>query len=106
MEQGLSDRFKDLECQIEKTNQKVDKISERVNNVETNIKLSDANIERLLENTNEIKSEIKEMNKKREEDHFVKPLETTEKIKFQVLGVIVGFLISGLVMTLFPHLAK
>lgn len=106
MEQDINDKFKDLECQIVKTNDKVDKISERVNGLETNIKLSDANIERLLENSNEIKAEIKELVKKREEDHFVKPLESTEKIKFQIFGVLLGFFLSSLLVTLFPHLIK
>lgn len=106
MEQDINDKFKDLECQIVKTNDKVDKISERVNGLETNIKLSDANIERLLENSNEIKEEIKELVRKREEDHFVKPLESTEKIKFQIFGVLLGFFLSSLLVTLFPHLIK
>lgn len=106
MEQDINDKFKDLECQIVKTNDKVDKIGVRVNELEMNVKLSDANIERLLENSNEIKAEIKELVRKREEDHFVKPLESTEKIKFQIFGVLLGFFLSSLLVTLFPHLIK
>lgn len=99
-------KFEDIECELSKQGEKIEKIEDRVYSTETNIKLINVNIDNLMENTNEIKKDIKELVKKREEDHFVKPLESTEKIKFQIFGVLLGFLLSSLLVALFPHLIK
>lgn len=105
MEQEVMRKFEDIECELSKQSEKIEKIEDRVYSTETNIQLINANISNLMDNTNEIKADIKDLVKKREEDHFVKPLEKTEKLKYQVLYVLAGFLLSNLLIALFPHLA-
>lgn len=115
MEQEIKDRFEILENQLEKTNIKVDELEVRVNSTETSIQLINQNIKILIENTSEIKkmidknnseikSEIKELVRKREEDHYVKPLQNIDKIKFQVLGVLIGIFLSAFLGYIIPNL--
>lgn len=87
----------------------------RMSGAETSIRLLDQNIKTLLEKTVEIKktiddnnanvrADIKDLARKREEDHFVKPLANMDKIKFQVIGVLVGIFISAFVGYIIPNL--
>ncbi len=104
MDIEINNKFKDIECQLDKQNSKIDKIEERVYNAETAIKLINTNITYLVKNTDDIKSEIKELKKLRDADHFVKPLENTEKIRNQIAGVVIGILLTAFIMYLFPNL--
>lgn len=115
MEQDIKDRFETLENQLEKTNIKVDGLEVRVNSTETSIQLINQNIKILIENTSEIKkmidknnseikSEIKDLVRKREEDHYVKPLQNIDKIKFQVLGILIGIFLSAFLGYIIPNL--
>ncbi len=104
MEQEVMKKFEDIECELSKQSEKIEKIEDRVYSTETNIQLINVNIDNLMDNTNEIKADIKDLVKKREDDHFIKPLEKTEKLKYQVLYVLAGFLLSNLLIALFPHL--
>ena len=58
----------------------------------------------ILNDTKEIKGDIKEIKKNREEDHFVRPIEKSEKLRNQIFGVVIGILVSGFVVYLFPML--
>ena len=87
----------------------------RMSGAETSIQLLNQNIKTLLEKTVEIKktiddnntnvrADIKDLARKREEDHFVKPLANMDKIKFQIIGVLVGIFISAFVGYIIPNL--
>lgn len=115
MEQDVKDRFKTIENQLEKTNLRLDGFEGRMSGAETSIQLINQNINTLLEKTSEIKktidhnndelkAEIKELARKREEDHFVKPLANIDKIKFQVIGVVIGIFISAFIGFVLPNL--
>lgn len=104
MDIEINNKFKDIECQLERQNTKIDKIEERVYNAETAIKLINTNITYLIKNTDDIKNDIKELKQKREDDHYVKPLENVEKIKFQAIGIIMGILLSAFVGFVLPNL--
>ncbi len=115
MEQEVKDRFESIESLLEKTNIKVDGLEVRVNSTETSIQLINQNIKILIENTSEIKkmidknnseikSEIKDLVRKREEDHYVKPLQNIDKIKFQVLGILIGIFLSAFLGYIIPNL--
>lgn len=115
MEQDVKDRFETIENQLEKTNLRLDRFEGRMSGAETSIQLINQNISTLLEKTSEIKktidnnndelkAEIKELARKREEDHFVKPLANIDKIKFQVIGVVIGIFISAFIGFVLPNL--
>lgn len=115
MEQDVKDRFETIENQLEKTNLRLDGFEGRMSGAETSIQLINQNINTLLEKTSEIKktidhnndelkAEIKELARKREEDHFVKPLANIDKIKFQVIGVVIGIFISAFIGFVLPNL--
>lgn len=104
MEQDIKDRFTEIEGQIRDTNTRVDKVEQRMYTSETNIKIIETNMNLILADTKEIKEDIKDMKQKREEDHYVKPLQNIEKIKFQVIGVLVGIFISAFVGFIIPNL--
>lgn len=115
MEQDVKDRFETIENQLEKTNIRLDGFEGRMSGAETSIQLINQNINTLLEKTSEIKktidhnndelkAEIKELARKREEDHFVKPLANIDKIKFQVIGVVIGIFISAFIGFVLPNL--
>lgn len=115
MDQDVKDRFETIENQLEKTNIRLDGFEGRMSGAETSIRLLDQNIKTLLEKTVEIKktiddnnenvrADIKDLARKREEDHFVKPLANMDKIKFQVIGVLVGIFISAFVGYIIPNL--
>ena len=106
MEQDIKDRFTEIEGQIKDTNTRVEKVEQRVYTSETNIKIIETNMNLILADTKEIKEDIKDMKQKREEDHYVKPLQNIEKIKFQVIGVLVGIFISAFVGFVLPNLTR
>ena len=102
MEQDIKDKFTEIERRIEKTDNKVNRIEDRVYSVESNIKLINTNIDNLVKNTDEIKSDVKELKKLRDADHFVKPMEKSEKLRNQIFGAAIGLLVSGFLAWLFP----
>ena len=102
MDLDINNKFKDIERQLDRQNSKIYKIEERVYNAETAIKLINTNITYLVKNTDDIKSEIKELKKLRDADHFVKPMEKSEKLRNQIVGVAIGFLVSGFLAIIFP----
>lgn len=106
MEQDIKDKFTDIEGQLKEIDNRVDKVEERMYTSETNIKIIETNMNLILADTKEIKVDIKDMKQKREEDHFVKPLQNIEKIKFQVIGVLIGVFLSAFVGFVLPNLIR
>ena len=104
MEQDIKDRFNEIEGQLQETNTRVDRVEERMYTSETNIKIIETNMNLILADTKEIKGDIKDIKQKREEDHYVKPLQNIEKIKFQVMGVVIGIFISAFIGFILPNL--
>lgn len=104
MEQDIKDRFTEIEGQLRDMDTRVDKVEERMYASETNIKIIETNMNLILADTKEIKGDIKDIKQKREEDHYVKPLQNIEKIKFQVMGVVIGIFISAFIGFILPNL--
>lgn len=104
MELDINNRFKDIECQIGKTNEKLDEVEKRMYSAETNIQLLKTKLDDIQIDTKDIRADIKEIRRLREDDHFQKPLENIDKLKFQVIGVLIGILLSAFLMFLFPNL--
>lgn len=106
MEQDIRDKFTSIEGQLKEIDTRVDRVEERMHTSETNIKIIETNMNLILADTKEIKGDIKDIKQKREEDHYVKPLQNIEKIKFQVIGVLVGIFISAFVGFVLPNLTR
>lgn len=104
MELDIDNRFKDIECQIGKTNEKLDEVEKRMYSAETNIQLLKTKLDDIQIDTKDIRADIKEIRRLREDDHFQKPLQNIDKLKFQVFGVLIGILLSAFLMFLFPNL--
>lgn len=104
MELDINNRFKDIEFQIGKTNEKLDEVEKRMYSAESNIQLLKTKLDDIQIDTKDIRADIKEIRRLREDDHFQKPLENIDKLKFQIIGVLIGILLSAFLMFLFPNL--
>ena len=97
-------RVENLEKIADKHGKEIDILKERSHETTTRLQVLDTKVTSMSEDVTDIKSDIKELIKKREEDHYIKPLDQSEKIKFQIIGVAIGVLISGFLAYLFPQL--
>lgn len=104
MEQDVKEKFNEIESQIKFTNNKLDKVENRVYSVESSIAIINTNTSTIVTAIDEIKQDIKELRKARENDHFVKPLNNMEKLKYQVFNLLIGIFIGGFLFYLFPML--
>lgn len=100
LEVMLSDVRKDVEA-LEK---KVNNQQEDFNQFKTDfavIAFKLTNFEGLLL---EIKSDVKGLSNRRDEDHYVRPLERSERLAWLAIATIVGILLTVLMQQLFPQL--
>lgn len=97
-------RISTLEKRVDKHDEEIDLLKDRTSEMTTRLQVLDTKVTSMSEDVTDIKSDIKELIKKREEDHYIKPLDQSEKIKFQIIGVAIGVLISGFLAYLFPQL--
>lgn len=104
--EGIEARIKNLEQSTQKHETSLESIDGRVHLLESNIKLLDTKLNILEANTNEIKADLKELIRLREKDHYIAPLEKSEKIKFQMVAVVIGMLVTYVVFSLFPMLKQ
>lgn len=93
-----------MEDRIDKLENRVDALEEKYNDVNTTVKLLKQAIDNIDGNIVGIFAEIKELRKMREQDHYVKPLDKTEKLRSQVIGIAIGFFVAAFLAFLFPHL--
>lgn len=106
MDQEIASRFKDIEYQLNRTNDKLEDFEKRMYSAETNIQLLKTKLDDIQADTKDIRADIKEIRKLREDDHFQKPLENVDKLKFQIVGVVIGILFTSFIMYLFPHIGR
>ena len=97
-------RLCNTEKRLDGHGQEIDGINKVVNTLEKNMALLNLTVDTVLDNTKEIKGDIKEIRKLREDDHYIKPLDKNEKLKSQIVGVIIGILIAAFFAFLFPHI--
>ena len=93
-----------MEERIGKLEHRVDKLEESYNKINTKMSLLDQSIKNIDTNIVGIFDEIKELRKMREQDHYVKPLDKTEKLRSQVIGIAIGFFVAAFLTYIFPHL--
>lgn len=97
-------RVENLEKITDKHAREIDILKERSHETSTRLQVLDTKVTSMSEDVLDIKKDIKDLIQKREEDHYIKPLDQSEKIKFQIIGVVIGVLISGFLAYLFPQL--
>lgn len=93
-----------MEDRIDKLEHRVDVLEENYNKINTKMSLMEMSIKNIDTNIIGIFTEIKELRKMREQDHYVKPLDKTEKLRMQFIGVLIGFFVAAFLAFLFPHL--
>ena len=93
-----------MEDRIDKLENRVDKLEESNNKINTKMSLMEMSIKNIDTNIVGIFTEIKEIRKLREDDHFIKPLDKTEKLRSQVIGMAIGFFIAAFLAFLFPQI--
>lgn len=106
MESDINERIRDIECKLDRTNDKLDDVEKRMYSAESNIQLLKTKLDDIQADTKDIRADIKEIRKLREDDHFQKPLENVDKLKFQIVGVVIGILFTSFIMYLFPHIGR
>lgn len=92
-----SDSIKDINCKIKDMESNYDSIDRRLIIVEQNISSINAN-------TTEIKIDVKDLARKREEDHYIKPIQKTESYKDKVVMAIVSSIIAFMLGIILPRL--
>ena len=82
----------------------IDEINKDFGTLEKDRALLNLTVEHVLANTKEIKVDLEELRKLREDDHYIKPLVRNEKLKSQMIGVIIGILVAAFLSFLFPQI--
>lgn len=92
-------------------NNRIDKLEDRVstledsyNTINVRTTILENSLMKIDKNIDAIFTEIKEIRKLREDDHFIKPLDKTEKLKSQFLGVLIGFFVAAFLTYIFPQI--
>lgn len=92
-----SENIKDINCKIKDMESNYDAMDRRLIIVEQNISSINAN-------TTEIKNDLKDLARKREEDHYIKPIQKTESYKDKVVMAIVSSIIAFMLGIILPKL--
>lgn len=100
LEVMLSDVRKDVEALEKKVNTQQEDFSKFKTDFAV-IAFKLTNFEALLL---EIKSDVKGLSNRRDEDHYVRPLERSERLAWLAIATIVGIVLTVLMQTLFPQL--
>lgn len=93
-----------MEERVNKLETRVDKIEHSVQDIHLRTTILENSLIRIDRNIDCIFLEIKEIRKLREEDHFVKPLDKSERLKSQIFGVIIGLVVAAFLTFLFPQI--
>ncbi|MDU7925324.1 MAG: hypothetical protein E7J43_00280 [Finegoldia magna] len=94
-----SDSIKDINCKIKDMESNYDAMDRRLIIVEQNISSINAN-------TTEIKNDLKDLARKREEDHYIKPIERTASYKDKVVMTVITGIIAFALGIILPNLVK
>lgn len=91
------ENIKDIHLKIRTMENNFDSMDRRLIVVEQNISSINAN-------TTEIKNDLKDLARKREEDHYIKPIQKSEAYKDKVVMAIVSSIIAFMLGIILPKL--
>lgn len=91
------ENIKDIHLKISTMENNFDSMDRRLIVVEQNISSINAN-------TTEIKNDLKDLARKREEDHYIKPIQKSEAYKDKVVMAIVSSIIAFMLGIILPRL--
>lgn len=92
-----SDSIKDINCKIKDMESNYDSMDRRLIIVEQNISSINAN-------TTEIKNDLKDLARKREEDHYIKPIQKTESYKDKVIAATITGVVVFIIGMILPKI--
>lgn len=92
-----SDSIKDINCKIKDMESNYDSMDRRLIVVEQNISSINAN-------TTEIKNDLKDLARKREEDHYIKPIQKTESYKDKVIAATITGVVAFIIGMILPKI--
>lgn len=92
-----SDNIKDINCKIKDMESNYDAMDRRLIIVEQNISSINAN-------TTEIKMDVKDLARKREEDHYIKPIQKTESYKDKVIAATITGVVAFIIGMILPRI--
>lgn len=102
--ENIKDDIVSLKARVSKQGGEIDSLSSGFKDFRTDIALikqATAYTETMLK---EIKDDLKIIRKEREQDHYIKPLETSARLVWQVIGIAVALIVGYLMTSLFPVL--
>jgi len=92
-----SENIKDVNCKIKDMESNYDAMDRRLIIVEQNISSINAN-------TTEIKNDLKDLARKREEDHYIKPIQKTESYKDKVIAATITGTVAFIIGMILPKI--
>ena len=92
-----SDNIKDIHSKIKDMESNYDAMDRRLIIVEQNISSINAN-------TTEIKNDLKDLARKREEDHYIKPIQKTESYKDKVIAATITGVVAFIIGMILPRI--
>lgn len=92
-----SDSIKDINCKIKDMESNYDSMDRRLIIVEQNISS-------INDNTTEIKNDLKDLARKREEDHYIKPIQKTESYKDKVIAATITGVVAFIIGMILPKI--
>ena len=95
--EGHSGDIKDINCKIKDMESNYDSMDRRLIIVEQNISSINAN-------TTEIKIDVKDLARKREEDHYIKPIQKTESYKDKVIAATITGVVAFIIGMILPRI--
>lgn len=91
------ENIKDIHLKIRTMENNFDAMDRRLIVVEQNISSINAN-------TTEIKNDLKDLARKREEDHYIKPIQKTESYKDKVIAASITGIVAFIIGMILPRI--
>ncbi|MSA99611.1 hypothetical protein GKG03_07950 [Finegoldia sp. BIOML-A3] len=83
---------------------KIEEIEKNYDTIDRRLIVVEQNISNINTNTIEIKSDLRDLVRKREEDHYIKPIQKSEAYKDKVVMAIVSSIIAFMLGIILPKL--
>lgn len=83
---------------------KIEEIEKNYDTIDRRLIVVEQNISNINANTMEIKSDLRDLIRKREEDHYIKPIQKSEAYKDKVVMAIVSSIIAFMLGIILPKL--
>lgn len=87
-------------------NKKIIEIENNYDTIDRRLIVVEQNIANINNNTTEIKNDLKDLARKREEDHYIKPIERTASYKDKVVMAVITGVIAFILGIILPNLIK